>query len=310
MEKELLYRFFDGRTSVDEERRVLDWLDENPAHRQEMLAERRLFDATLMLAQPKKTQRQLISIPRWTREVLKYAAAILVTVGIGEAYMSHKQNELLSCGNTISVPAGQRVDVVLPDGTKVCMNALSELHYPSAFVGRQRKVQLKGEAFFDVTHDAKHPFIVETFACDVEVLGTQFDVEARPEESKFIASLVEGRVRVSDRDNPANNITLAPKERVICTNGRFRIDQIPQHEEFQWREGLIAFRDASFSQLIAEFEKYYGVHITIERKQLPPNRFTGKIRISEGVDHALWILQRSADFKYVRNDTKEQIYIY
>ncbi len=310
MEKELLYRFFDGRATTEEESRILDWVDAAPAHRQELLAERRLFDAALMLARPEKPHRRLFVLPRWTREVMKYAAAILVTAGLGGAYVSHMHRELMQGGNTITVPAGQRVNIVLPDGTKVCMNALSELKCPAVFAGKTRRVQLKGEAFFDVTHDADHPFIVETYAYDVEVLGTKFDVEARAEVNEFSTSLVEGKVRVTDRNAVESPVLLAPNERVERIAGKLSHGRIPEHEQFQWRDGLIAFRDASFAELIGDFEKYYGVKIEVQRAQLPQNLFTGKIRISEGIDHALWILQRNSDFRYSRNATKDVITIY
>ncbi|WP_295937057.1 FecR family protein [uncultured Alistipes sp.] len=312
MDKELLYRFFNGEASIREEKRVLDWLDADPSNRAQMLAERRLFDAMLMHGELRSASRirRIVTLPKWAREVAKYAAVILVMAGLGGAYVSRMNDRLLLSANTISVPAGQRVDVVLPDGTKVCMNALSELRYPTFFVGKQRKVQLRGEAFFDVKHDAKQPFIVETFACEVEVLGTKFDVEARPEANEFVTSLVEGRVRVTDRSNPANSIELRPNEQLNRRNGRFVISQIPEHEQFLWREGLIAFRDASFMELISDFEKYFGVTIEVPQDRVfPQNLFTGKIRIAEGVDHALWVLQRSVDFNYARNENKDIIYI-
>ena len=283
MEKELLHRFFDGRASVEEEKQVLDWIDRDPANRRELLAERRFFDSMLMLADPGRTTRKpkVLTLPRWTREVLKYAAVILVVAGAGGIYVSRMYDKFLLTGNTITVPAGQHIDVQLPDGTKVCMNALSELHYPTFFIGRERKVQLKGEAFFDVSHDRKHPFVVETYACDVEVLGTKF-----------------------------NQVELHPREQVTHLNGRLILGRIPEHEGFLWREGLIAFRDASFGDLLDEFEKYYGVKIEVRRQDMPTNLFTGKIRISEGIDHALWVLQQSADFQYTRNELKDMIYIH
>jgi len=171
-------------------------------------------------------------------------------------------------------------------------------------------VQLKGEAFFDVSHDRKHPFVVETYACDVEVLGTKFNVKARSEDGEFVASLVEGKVRVTDRFNSNNQVELHPREQVTHLNGRLILGRIPEHEGFLWREGLIAFRDASFGDLLDEFEKYYGVKIEVRRQDMPTNLFTGKIRISEGIDHALWVLQQSADFQYTRNELKDMIYIH
>lgn len=310
MEKESLYRFFNGEASEEEQKRVLDWLDADPAHRAELLAERRLFDAALMLTpNPQVRPKRTFSLPRWTREVLKYAAVLVLAAGVGGAYFSTLHQRLANSCNTISVPAGQHVDVTLPDGTKVCMNALSELRYPSYFVGGERKVQLRGEAFFDVTHDAKHPFVVETYACDVKVLGTRFDVEARPDRDEFVVSLVTGRVQVTDRTDPAQSVVLRPAQQASRVNGRLAVGLIPAHEQFQWREGLIAFRDASFTELIGEFEKYYGVEIELMRRHVTDKLFTGKIRISEGVDHALWVLQRSADFTYTRNEAKDKIYI-
>lgn len=310
MEKELLYRFFDGRTTVEEEKRVLDWLDRDPANRRVLFSERRLFDAALMLADEDRLRgRKFFAIPRWTREVIKYAAVVLILAGSGGIYVSRLYNKLLTAGNTISVPAGQHIDVTLPDGTKVCMNALSELHYPTFFVGGQRRVQLRGEAFFDVVQDKEHPFVVETYACDVKALGTKFNVEARPENGEFVTSLVDGRVLVSDRLNTANRVELQPREQATHSRGRLVVERMPEYENFLWREGLIAFRNVSFTELLREFEKYYGVKIEVLCRNIPANLFTGKIRITEGVDHALWVLQQSADFHYRRNETKDVIYI-
>lgn len=310
MEKELLYRFFNGQASVAEEKIVLDWLDEDPAHQKQLLAERRLFDAMLMHAKPGQSPKaKTFPVPRWAREAVKYAAVLIVAAGVGGIYLSNLRGKLTQSYNTIAVPAGQHVDVTLPDGTKVCMNALSELRYPSFFMGGRRKVQLRGEAFFDVTHDEKQPFVVETYACDVEVLGTKFDVEAHPETDKFVASLVEGRVRITDKSGSRNQVVLQPDHRALKSNGRLVVERIPDYERFQWREGLIAFRDASFRDLLSEFEKYYGVKIVIERDVAADDLFTGKIRIAEGIDHALWVLQQSAEFTYTRNETKDILYI-
>lgn len=311
MEKELLYRFFSGQATQSEEKQVLDWLDRDPAHSRQLLEERRLFDRMLMLsdADMVRMKNRTIRLPRWTREAIKYAAVVIVALGLGGVYVSRMYDKLLLAGNTISVPAGQRVDVVLPDGTKVCMNALSELHYPTFFVGKERKVRLSGEAFFDVAHDSKHPFVVETYACDVEVLGTRFDVEANASTGEFVTSLVEGKVRVTDRFNAGNRVELHPHEQVRHVGGRLVVGRIPEHEGFLWREGVIAFRNASFTEMLRKFEKYYDVKIELQRRDVTNTLFTGKIRISEGVDHALWVLQRSADFTYTTNETKDTIYI-
>lgn len=311
MDKELLYRFFSGETTVGEERKVLDWLDEDPVNYKEMLAERKLFDSMIMLGETERMRprRRILALPGWVRQTVRYAAVVLVAAGLSGVYISRLYDRLLLAGNTITVPAGQRVDVVLPDGTKVCMNALSKLEYPTFFAHKQRRVRLTGEAFFEVAHDSRHPFVVETYACDVEALGTKFDVEAHPEQDEFTASLVEGRVRVSDKNNPDSRVEIGPNQQVNRLDERLVVGKIPENEGFLWREGLIAFRDASFPELIREFEKYFGVKIEMRRKEVACKSMTGKIRISEGVDHALWVLQQSADFRFTRNEKRDVIYI-
>lgn len=311
MRKELLYRFFSGEATVEEQREVLDWIEADPANMRELLAERRLFDAMLIHAAPCRgeSRRKAFATPRWLRETVKYAAACLVAAGLAGAYFSDLRQRIAQSYNTISVPSGQCVDVTLPDGTKVCMNARSELKYPAYFIDGNRRVHLSGEAFFEVVRDERHPFVVETFACDVEVLGTKFDVRAHAENDDFSASLVEGRVRVTDRADSRNRVVLQPKEKVARRGGRLVVGRIPEHERFLWREGLIAFRDASFKELLGEFEKYFGVRIEMRRAKVTDKLFTGKIRISEGIDHALGVLQHSAAFKFTHNDTRDVIYI-
>ena len=119
--------------------------------------------------------------------------------------------------NIVKVPAGQHIDLTLADGTQVSLNALSELKYPSNFAGKTREVSLKGEAFFDVTRNEQMPFKVETFAYEIEVLGTEFNVEAYPESGEFNTTLVEGSVRLTNSLTPNKSILLSPNQQAtLC----------------------------------------------------------------------------------------------
>lgn len=312
MDKETLHKFFGGQATIDQQRHVLDWAEHSPENQKELIRERRLYDSIIMLADMKALslhKKPRFIMPRWAKETIRYAAVFIIAiVGVG-IYVSKLNENYLQSYNTISVPAGQHIEVMLSDGTKVYMNALSELRYPAFFTDKERKISLKGEAFFDVKHNAERPFIVETFLCDIEVLGTQFNVQADESKDEFITSLLEGKVKVSRNSASNEEVILNPNHQVKYSKGRLVVEQIPEYEKFVWREGLIGFNNATFTELVNTFEKYYGVNIIIKRNDIPTILFTGKIRINEGVDHALWVLKQSFNFNYTRNNTDNIIYI-
>lgn len=310
MDKETLYYFFSGNATIEQENQVLEWLDENPENKEEFLKERKFFDAMLLHAEEECPQHEsTFSIPIWVKEVLKIAAVILITIGVGFHFVYKKRSELLAMTNTITVPAGQRVDVTLPDGTRVCLNSLSELQYPTFFAGQKREVKLKGEAFFDVTHNEEMPFVVKTQKYNVEVLGTAFDVEAYPNSNEFSTSLIRGKVKVVSCTDSNDEIYLTPNEQVYIKNGNLEVREIPNTDAFIWRDGILYFNGDSFQKIMDKIEECYGLKIIIERYPDSRNEFYGKIRKSYGVDHILKVLQKNTQFKYRWDDNMRVIYI-
>ena len=312
MDDLLLQKYLRNETSEEELVEVLDWLDASTENQRYLDRLDYISNLNILAgeAQP-RIRRHTVSLWKRTAQWSAAAAAVLLAcAGLGhymaDRILERRTRDMMA----ITAPNGQSMSVTLSDGTTVWLNSGAKLEYPSIFSRKTRRVKISGEAMFEVEHDASRPFIVETFACDAEVLGTKFNVKARSEDGEFVASLVEGKVRVTDRFNTNNHVELRPREQVTHLNGRLILGRIPEHEGFLWREGLIAFRDASFGDLLDEFEKYYGVKIEVRRQDIPTNLFTGKIRISEGIDHALWVLQQSADFQYTRNELKDMIYIH
>ena len=312
MDDLLLQKYLRNETSEEELVEVLDWLDASTENQRYLDRLDYISNLNILAgeAQP-RIRRHTVSLWKRTAQWSAAAAAVLLAcAGLGhymaDRILERRTQDMMA----ITAPNGQSMSVTLSDGTTVWLNSGAKLEYPSIFSRKTRRVKISGEAMFEVEHDASRPFIVETFACDAEVLGTKFNVKARSEDGEFVASLVEGKVRVTDRFNTNNHVELRPREQVTHLNGRLILGRIPEHEGFLWREGLIAFRDASFGDLLDEFEKYYGVKIEVRRQDIPTNLFTGKIRISEGIDHALWVLQQSADFQYTRNELKDMIYIH
>ena len=208
----------------------------------------------------------------------------------------------------ISTTYGCSMKTTLPDGSVVWLNANSMLKYPSEFKAKHRDVDLKGEAYFDVHSDAKHPFIVETYACDVEVLGTKFNIMAEERNGLFATALFEGRVAVTNRIVPGERLMLEPDEVVTLEGEHLCRAMIGSDEEYMWTNGIIGLTGQTFAELMHRFEKTFGVTIRIERE--PSIRMgQGKIRQSVGIDNALEVLRRFGDFEYVKDEQSNTITI-
>ena len=318
MQKETLYKYFEGIASPEEEAAVYRWLDASSENEEELLKEREFFDAMILAgsADEKAAGEKLALdanrgpfIRPWMREVLKVAAVVAVTVACGLYFYVSEKKELLAAMNTITVPAGQRVNLTLSDGTTVWLNARSEMVYPAVFSGAKREVKLDGEGYFEVKHDKESPFVVHTRKCDIEVLGTKFNVEAYSDSEEFSTSLMEGSVKVTDNSAVSASVLLKPDQEVHMKDGRLLVSFIDDYDHFRWRDGLVCFDNIAFNELMKRFEKCYGISIVVENKKLEEYSCSGKFRISDGLDNALRILQRNAKYTFERNDDNTIVYI-
>lgn len=307
MNKQALHRFFKGVSSAREDQQIVEWL-EDPLNRKIFDEERRLFNTMLMLddqlAVAKPHARKL---PRWAKELMRTAAiVVLAVIGAGIYLYSHWGQRIEGYENSIYVPVGQCIEITLSDGTKVMVNGSTTIKYPAIFYAKERRIQLSGEAFFEVTGNPDHPFIVETDRCEIEALGTAFNVDAFEHNELIVVSLVKGKVKVTGNNAQA---TLRPNEEARLIDGKLTVGKIPEYEAFQWREGVIAFRNATFAEIMVLFEKYYGFDINYHTANLPKETLSGKIRISEGIDHALWVLQQNTTFNYHKHTDSKAITI-
>lgn len=319
MEKKTLYRYFEGIASREEEEAVYRWLDATPANEKELLREREFFDAMILAGSAEdvkgkeegeqKRKRSGFRIHSFVREMLKVAAVVAITVACGLYFYVSEKKGLLAAMNTITVPAGQRVNLTLSDGTTVWLNARSEMVYPAIFSGAKREVKLDGEGYFEVKHDKTSPFVVHTQKCDIEVLGTKFNVEAYSDTEEFSTSLMEGSVKVTDNSAVSVPVLLKPNQEVHLKDGRLLVSSIDDYDHFRWRDGLVCFTDIAFHELMRRFEKCYGISIMVENKNLEEYSCSGKFRISDGLDNALRILQRNAKYTFERNEDNTIVYI-
>lgn len=211
---------------------------------------------------------------------------------------------------TISTLANQQ-EVRLPDGTQITLNHYSTLTYPEKFSTGTRKVELSGEAYFEVSKDKEHPFIVETSSVNVEVLGTHFNVEAYPDDPEVATTLFEGSVSVSNKSD-SNQVILKPNERAIYNKEKNSlVCQTVENitEEATWRESKFIFNNLPLQEVVRQLSNSFGVCIDIPDKTLREYRLTARFTNKEGLTEILNLLQTAAHFKYTYSQNRKQIII-
>lgn len=304
MNKELLYRFFEGKTSLEEEDRIRQWIEKSEINHHTFFRERKTYDALLLTA-PESLNKQKRKV-RFSPWMISTAASIALLLVVSGLYLYNVKNATEQY-NTILVPAGQRINLILADNTNVWLNANTKFRYPSEFSQKNRTVYLDGEAYFDVSKNRKKPFIVKTGQGDVLVTGTSFNVEAYSQHRNFETSLFEGSVEIYK--NNTKLACLKPNEKSFLENGKLSIASITDYDEFLWKKGLIAFNNKKLEEILLVLEKYFDTTIRMNIKNLPQHTYTGKFRQSDGIDYALRVLQKSIKFSYTRDDEKGIIYI-
>ena len=313
MNKDILYKFFEGNASFEEEAAVKQWMEESAENRLAFLKERKLFDAMLLLGNEEiiknGKKRFSINLSSLRTELIKIAAVVAITLGGSYFYYQSSLEKELMAMQTITVPAGQRINITLVDGTNVWLNARTSLSYPAKFGKNNRQVVLDGEAYFDVTKDKSKPFIVQTDNYNVEVLGTQFDVNAYSETGEFETTLMSGSVKVASASDSTQKITLKPNNKVFLQDGKLHVTAVDDYNPYRWKEGLICFKNETFTSIMKDFEKYYGLTIQVKNKNVFKYVYTGKFRQTDGIDYALRVLQKDIKFTYQRDDENQIIYI-
>jgi transmembrane sensor len=210
----------------------------------------------------------------------------------------HNGNQDAVAWNTISTPRGGQYQVVLPDGTKVWLNAESSLRFPAGFTGKDRVVDLTGEAYFEVNHN-NLPFIVDIISVNgrpgggrVEVLGTHFNIKAYLDESTVKTTLLEGSV---DMRSTGSHFILKPGQQAQLhkSSGKMSLDEHADVEEaVAWKDGRFVFNEASVETVMREIARWYDVEIVYADK-VPTEKFEGEIPRNSSIQEVFKILELS-----------------
>jgi len=259
----MLFRFFAGQLTEEETARLTAWMDENPKeHQKAMNKAHDIYILGVMSTAFESPVKSMVSpirnitLSKIIRFTGKIAAVLVIGFAINYVLFTHRVSEWTNQMTTIEAPSGKQIRVTLNDGSVIDLNSGSRIVYPSIFAGKERRIQLYGEAMFDVEPDANRPFIVETFACDVKVLGTHFNVIADEVKNLFSTALFRGKVAVLSHLSD-ESVLMDENSVVNLKNGHLQIAPIEDPDEYRWPEGIITLNRMPFDQVVEKLEKYY-----------------------------------------------------
>ncbi len=193
--------------------------------------------------------------------------------------------------NTISTPRGGQYQLTLADGSRVWLNAASSIRYPTAFVESYRSVEITGEVFFEVAENPARPFQVDVAGqCVIEVLGTEFNVNAYEDEEAVSTTLVEGSVRISADDGRSS--VLQPGQQARLTEGVLRVRQVDTEEFVAWKSGWFVFNRADLAGIMRRISRWYDVEVVFEGEPLSRS-FSGMVSRDNNVSQVLKIMENA-----------------
>lgn len=207
---------------------------------------------------------------------------------------SGSQDELM---NKVIISYGQKSMIVLSDGTKVWLNAGSQLIFPAVFTNKTRKVTLMGEAFFDVAKNPERPFIVSASDVSVQVLGTRFDISAYPEDKVIQTVLEEGKVNLTYAGKGILNreyvVEMKPNQMVVFdkTSGEASSRMVDVSKYVSWKEGMLEFEKADLGRALMQVERFYNVKIHLSDPEIGTYKLSGKLDLKDEPEEVLNVIK-------------------
>lgn len=318
MDETILMNYLRGLSDDEECRQVEQWCEASSENRKTLEqcyytlfvgdrvavmnavdTEASLAKLKLVVKEKEKTaSRKHLSI-RWHRHVtvaVAFLTGIVFAGGIGWGLLSNKLSDY-----TIMTSTGQRAQTVLPDGSKVWLNASTKLIYRNSFWSTDRQVDLSGEAYFEVAHDKHAPFVVNSKQIKTCVLGTKFNVRAREAENRVVTTLLQGVVRVDSPRTEENGYLLKPGQTLNVNATTYQAELIEYAQPTDvllWINGSLTFKQHSLLEITSVMEKLYDIHFVYEEEGLKSERFTGDFSTDNSPEEILNILAHTNHFTY------------
>ena len=204
------------------------------------------------------------------------------------AYNATDENNQEVLYNTLATPNGGKYQLILPDGSKVWLNAASSIHFPTIFTGKERRVTVTGEAYFEVAKNAAMPFKITVKDMEVEVLGTHFNVMAYDDENSMNTTLLEGSVKISK--GVIKKMLVPGQQSVINSTGEINIVDADMEEVMAWKNGWFQFNAADIKTVMRQISRWYAVEVVYEGK-IPDGHYSGAVSRDNDIFQVLKIMQ-------------------
>jgi len=314
MNEEIIIKFLQGQCSPEEEDLFLRWLQESSENKKFFYEQKALLnyrkvkhfgtDEQLNQAIAKFHSNVRNAESRIKRQFYlrfaRYAAVVLFLLSVPA--ILYIGGYLSPSSKLITVSIAQTDSsrfISLSDGSRVWLNSNSSITYPESFSREERNVELKGEGYFEVSHDSLHPFIVETHNIKVKVLGTSFNVRSYSSEKNTEATLVEGKVVIQNKQG--NNLAmLAPGQMAEYdkANQFLAIKAVDTDEYTAWRRGLVVFTNATLDDITGKLSELYQIHFTIKGARREGTSYNFSFRKGQSLEKILEMLSFIAPIKY------------
>lgn len=266
---------------------------------------------------------KLVVVSNWMQRV---AAILFLPVLLGGIWYYFQQNELrkdllsLMVTQEIITQPGTKTHLFLPDSTEVWLNAASTLRFPSVFAGNERRIELDGEAYFEVYKNKQKPFIVSTRFQEVEAVGTAFNISAYSGDLKYSTTLAEGKVKVADREKADQLVFLEPGIQLNYDTQTklYQQQKVRVNDVIAWRDGVLIFNETPFFEVASKLGRWFNADIQIADQSVANYRFTGTFT-SESLEQVMELLALSTPIDYSmskreilknRNFSKQEIKIW
>ncbi|EAY24358.1 FecR family protein [Microscilla marina] len=303
----LLAKYFAGEANHQEERQVLHWMQANPQEADKLKAvwkstqSKQGFASDVHFAW-QQVQRRINStnnVTKLKRKAVSWVAAAVLVLGLGVVWWSLSQKkQTWQIAKTLT----KKLDsLTLADGSKVWLHHTTQLRYPTTFGKSQRVVHLQGEAYFEIAKNPAKPFIIYSGNTITQVLGTSFNLKARPEEQKVEVSVNSGKVAFFDVAKPDKKVLLTQGNQGRFEAGKLKKIKAYHPNLFAWKTGVLSFEQAKLSTIVQTLTTHYGTPIRLANPQLGRCTLTTQLERLP-LHEALEIIALTLHLQYQIND--------